>query len=75
VEDNGIGLSAAEAKRIFRPFYRAPRRGKGETGGVGLGLAIAWNLIGQHNGTLSVSSRQGEGSCFTIRLPAAENRR
>lgn len=73
VEDNGIGLSAIEAKRIFRPFYRAPRKDKGETGGVGLGLAIAWNLIGQHNGTLSVSSRQGEGSSFTISLPAAEN--
>jgi two-component system phosphate regulon sensor histidine kinase PhoR len=73
VEDNGIGLSAAEAKRIFRPFYRAPRRGKGEAGGVGLGLAIAWKVIGQHDGTLLVSSRPGEGSCFTIRLPAAEN--
>ncbi|VGO16623.1 Alkaline phosphatase synthesis sensor protein PhoR [Pontiella desulfatans] len=73
VQDNGIGLTAAEAKHIFQPFYRAVRRDKGETGGVGLGLAIARHLIGQHNGTLSVGSRKDEGSTFTITLPAAEN--
>lgn len=72
VEDNGIGLAAADAKRIFQPFYRAARRDKEETGGVGLGLAIAWHLIGRHNGIISVSSQPGEGSTFTISLPAAE---
>ena len=73
VKDNGIGLTTAEAKRIFEPFYRAERRDRGETGGVGLGLAIARHLIYQHNGTISVSSRQDEGSSFTISLPAMEN--
>jgi signal transduction histidine kinase len=72
VEDNGIGLSDAEARRIFQPFYRAARRDHGEISGVGLGLAIAWNLIEQHNGTISVNSRPGEGSTFTINLPTAE---
>ncbi len=72
VEDNGIGLSAADAQRIFQPFYRAARNGKEETGGIGLGLAIARQLVGQHSGSLSVSSRPGEGSTFTISLPVAE---
>lgn len=72
VKDNGIGLTSSEAQRIFQPFYRAARRDQGEIGGVGLGLAIAWNLIKQHNGTISVSSQPGEGSTFTINLPAAE---
>ncbi len=72
VEDNGIGLSTADAQRIFQPFYRAARNGKEETGGIGLGLAIAWSLIEQHNGTIAVSSRPGEGSTFTINLPVTE---
>jgi two-component system phosphate regulon sensor histidine kinase PhoR len=73
VEDNGIGLTSSEAQRIFQPFYQAATRNKRKTGGVGLGLAIAWHLIGQHNGTISVSSRPGEGSTFKISLPAAES--
>ncbi len=73
VEDNGIGLSAADTPRIFQPFYRAARGGKEGTGGIGLGLAIAWSLVEQHNGALSVRSRPGEGSTFTISLPAAEH--
>lgn len=72
VEDNGIGLAAGEAKRIFQPFYRAAPNGRPETGGLGLGLAIARQLVGQHNGTITVSSRPGKGSTFTINLPAAE---
>ena len=72
VQDNGIGLSAAEARRIFQPFYRAAQRDHGEIGGIGLGLAIAWHLIEQHSGTLSVNSQPGKGSTFTINLPTAE---
>lgn len=72
VEDNGIGLTSAEARRIFQPFYRAAPSAKRETGGIGLGLAIAWHLIEQHRGSLSVSSQPGEGSTFTISLPTAE---
>lgn len=72
VEDNGIGLTAADARRIFQPFYRAAQRDHGEIGGTGLGLAIAWHLIEQHSGTLSVSSQPEKGSTFTITLPTAE---
>lgn len=73
VKDNGIGLTAADAKRVFQPFYRAERKNKGGTGGVGLGLAIAWHIIGQHNGNISVSSQPGEGSSFVITLPAVKD--
>ena len=73
VEDNGIGLTAADARRIFQPFYRAAPGDKRETGGIGLGLAIAWHLIEQHRGSLSVSSQPGKGSTFTITLPAEES--
>lgn len=74
VKDNGIGLTAPEAKRIFQPFYRAKKKDEGETGGVGLGLAIARHLVDQHKGSISVSSQKDEGSSFTISLPAAENK-
>jgi two-component system phosphate regulon sensor histidine kinase PhoR len=73
VKDNGIGLTATEMKHIFQPFYRAERRNGGETGGVGLGLAIARHQVNQHKGTISVSSHKDEGSSFTISLPSAES--
>ena len=70
VEDNGIGLSAVQAKRVFQPFYRANGSETEGAGGVGLGLAIAKHLVARHGGSISVSSRPGEGSIFTIQLPA-----
>lgn len=70
VKDNGIGLTEAEAKRIFQPFFRVGRRDKEEKGGVGLGLAIVRHLVNRHGGTITVSSKKGEGSLFTVRLPA-----
>jgi len=72
VEDNGIGLTPTDAKRVFEPFYRASRREHGDTGGVGLGLAITRHLVEQHKGTISVNSQKGKGSVFTISLPATE---
>jgi two-component system, OmpR family, phosphate regulon sensor histidine kinase PhoR len=72
VQDNGIGLSAADLKRVFQPFYRAARQGGGSPGGVGLGLAIARDIVRRHHGTLTARSTEGAGSVFTLRLPAAE---
>jgi signal transduction histidine kinase len=69
VQDNGIGLTPGEAKRVFQPFYRAESPGVG-AGGAGLGLAIAHYVVDRHGGAMSVQSVQGEGSTFTIRLPA-----
>ncbi len=72
VQDNGIGLTPAESRRIFQPFYRAQRPNGGDAGGVGLGLAIARYLVQRHAGTLTVASQKGKGSTFTVRLPAAK---
>ena len=70
VVDNGIGLSASEAKHVFEPFYRA-ERGQNPAG-VGLGLAIARHLIDRQGGAIALKSAEGVGSTFTVRLPAAE---
>lgn len=70
VHDNGIGLSPAEAKLVFRPFYRVERKDGGDPSGVGLGLAIARHLVNRQGGTISVHSETDRGSTFTIRLPA-----
>ena len=71
VEDNGTGLTDAEMKRVFQPFYRAGEHDSGNTSGVGLGLAIAHHLVNRHHGVLAVASEKGTGSTFSIRLPAA----
>ncbi|MFC1452677.1 sensor histidine kinase [Verrucomicrobiota bacterium] len=70
VHDNGIGLTTAEMKRVFQPFYRAERQDGGGTSGAGLGLAIAQYLVNRHDGTIDVRSESGKGSTFSIRLPA-----
>jgi len=69
VRDNGIGMTPAEMKHIFQPFYRASHPDGRDTGGVGLGLAIARSLVLRHEGTITVHSEKGQGSVFTIRLP------
>jgi len=71
VSDTGIGVEAADAERIFEPFVRLDAARSRDTGGAGLGLAIARSIIVAHRGTLSVESRPGSGSCFSIRLPLA----
>ena len=72
VADNGIGMSALEARRAFEPFYRADSDLGGRAAGVGLGLAIARHLVQRHGGTINVRSRAGEGTAFSIRLPGAD---
>jgi signal transduction histidine kinase len=71
VEDNGIGIPARELKRIFRRFYQVDRRLSRDTGGVGLGLSIASLIVRAHRGSVQVASRVGEGSTFTVTLPAS----
>ncbi len=67
VEDNGEGIRADFLEKMFEPFTQAthPNRRKGS----GLGLAIAQNLVHLMNGTLTVKSEYGEGSCFTVEIP------
>jgi len=71
VEDTGIGIDPADARRIFEPFVRLDAGRSRDTGGSGLGLAIARSIVLAHGGTLEVESRPGGGSRFTIRFPAA----
>jgi signal transduction histidine kinase len=67
VEDNGPGLTDAEAARVFEPFYST----KTAQGGTGLGLSIARDIIQAHGGTLTVTSAGERGARFTVSLPAA----
>ena len=66
LSDTGCGMSTEVAQRVFDPFYTT----KGDTGGSGIGLFLCRNIVKDHGGTLTVSSRPGEGSTFIITLPA-----
>ena len=66
VEDSGEGMAPEVLRRVFDPFFTTKRRG-----GTGLGLSISQTLIGRAGGRIEVRSRPGEGTCFTVWLPAA----
>jgi two-component system sensor histidine kinase SenX3 len=70
VTDEGIGIEPKDLDRIFERFYRADRARSRATGGTGLGLAIVKHIATNHGGQVSVRSQPGEGSTFTLRLPA-----
>ena len=70
VRDHGIGIPARDLDRIFERFYRVDRARSRETGGTGLGLAIVRHVATNHGGNVSVTSREGAGSTFTLRIPA-----
>jgi signal transduction histidine kinase len=69
VSDNGIGIPADEQPQIFSRFFRASTATRGAIPGTGLGLAISRALVEQHGGTISLSSREGEGTEISISLP------
>ena len=69
VADEGIGIPAAERSRIFERFYRVDRARSRSTGGTGLGLSIVRHVALNHGGEVSVTSREGYGTRFTITLP------
>jgi signal transduction histidine kinase len=71
VEDKGIGISSAEIKHIFEPFYRSPAVAGSNVHGTGLGLPLARNVIETMRGRLTVASAPGKGSSFTIHLAVA----
>jgi two-component system phosphate regulon sensor histidine kinase PhoR len=71
VTDTGIGIPEADRARIFERFYRVEKARSRDLGGTGLGLAIVKHLVQAQDGEVSVSSREGQGSTFTVRLPAA----
>lgn len=69
VRDHGVGIPARDLDRIFERFYRVDRARSRDTGGTGLGLAIVRHVATNHDGTVSVSSVEGEGSTFVLRMP------
>ena len=71
VSDTGIGMAPEFLERIFQPFEREDTSMTGTTSGVGLGMAIAQNIVQMLGGQIQVESRQGEGSRFTVTIPCA----
>jgi signal transduction histidine kinase len=71
VRDSGCGMSPAEMERIFRPFQQANATVSKAYGGSGLGLAISKELCERMGGSISLQSAVGEGTTFTVTLPAA----
>lgn len=71
VTDRGIGIAPSECSEIFRPFYQVDQRLSRQSGGCGLGLSIVQFITRAHQGRISVESEPGQGSTFTIVLPAA----
>lgn len=69
VRDNGIGIASEHIPRLTERFYRVNVAASREKGGTGLGLAIVKYIVSRHRGRLSISSQQGVGSTFTVRIP------
>jgi CheY-like chemotaxis protein len=66
VRDHGPGIDAGDLQRIFIPYFTTKKTGSG------LGLAIAYSIVNKHNGRITVSSHKGQGSTFTVFLPASD---
>jgi signal transduction histidine kinase len=73
VEDDGLGMSAAVLRKIYDPFFTTKSNpAEGQRKGTGLGLAVTYGIVQEHNGTIEVASTVGEGTVFRLELPAAE---
>jgi two-component system OmpR family sensor kinase len=70
VGDTGIGIAAEHLPQVFDRFYRVDQARTAPAGRTGLGLAIVKAVVDAHGGTIEVASRLGEGTTFTVRLPA-----
>jgi two-component system, NarL family, sensor histidine kinase BarA len=70
VRDTGIGISPMAQARIFEPFFQVDQSSTREYGGTGLGLSLAKSYVEAHGGSIWVHSQPGEGSTFTLSLPA-----
>ena len=69
VSDSGIGIPEEFQDHVFERFYRVDKARSRETGGTGLGLAITRNIVLLHQGAIKLSSKEGEGTVFTVRVP------
>ncbi|MGL6135014.1 MAG: sensor histidine kinase [Prochlorococcaceae cyanobacterium] len=75
IRDSGPGIAAGEQARLFDRFTRVDPGRSRQRGGPGLGLAIAQAIARRHGGVITVQSTPGEGSIFSVQLPAAGRRR
>ena len=71
ISDNGPGMTEEIRRRLFDPFFTTKQRG----GGTGLGLSITYGIIKDHNGSIDVDSKPGEGTTFRYRFPVAGSER
>ncbi len=69
ISDRGIGIAPAELRHVFEPFFRSPNPRARRRKGTGIGLTITRYIMRAHGGSVSVQSRFGEGSTFTLRFP------
>ena len=69
IDDEGPGIAGHELSRVFEPFYRVEESRNAETGGVGLGLAIALSIAQAHGGEIVLSNRPGGGLRAAVVLP------
>jgi two-component system sensor histidine kinase SenX3 len=72
VVDQGIGIGPDEQQRVFERFYRVDPARSRDTGGTGLGLSIVKHVAADHGGDVTIWSQPGQGSTFTLRIPAAQ---
>lgn len=69
VRDSGIGIPEDSLTRIYERFYRVDKSHSREIGGTGLGLAITKDAVLAHRGFITLTSKEGEGTCFTVKMP------
>lgn len=69
VSDQGIGIDQADLQNVFTPFFRTDRSRARQTGGVGMGLALARRVVEAHGGTIDVESQPGQGTKVRFRIP------
>ena len=69
IEDNGTGIDEESLSKIFEPYFTT------KASGTGLGLTVVYKVIKEHRGDIFVSSEQGRGTVFTIKLPVPGNQR
>jgi PAS domain S-box-containing protein len=72
VSDTGIGISPDDINKIFEPFYTKKKMGRS---GTGLGMAVVWGTVKDHNGYIDVRSIEGKGAAFTLYFPVTRNKK
>lgn len=75
IEDTGIGIPEDAIPHLFERFYRVDKARSRQTGGSGLGLSIAYEIVKSHGGEIRVTSKLNVGSVFRIRIPLSQNRK